>query len=69
MERFFRSLKSEWIPQTGYSSFSQAKAAIIDYILGYYSQVRPHQHNDGLAPNVAEKKYWAEYKKTVARIT
>jgi len=68
MERFFRSLKSEWIPQTGYPSFAQAKAAIIDYILGYYSQVRPHQHNDGLAPNVAEKRYWIEYK-TVARIT
>jgi len=55
MECFFRSLKSEWIPQTGCSSFSYAKTEIIDYILGYYSQVRPHQYNYGLAPNVAEK--------------
>jgi len=61
MERFFRSLKSEWIPKTGYDSFVQAKNEIIDYIIGYYSQVRPHQHNDGLAPNVAEEKYWNEY--------
>lgn len=27
MERFFRSLKSEWVPQIGYESFGQAKAA------------------------------------------
>jgi hypothetical protein len=33
---------------------------------GYYSQVRPHEHNAGLSPNVAEKDYWAEYK-TVAK--
>ncbi len=61
MERFFRSLKSEWVPQTGYESFSQAKANIINYIIGYYSQVRPHQHNEGLAPNIAEKIYWEKY--------
>ena len=35
MERFFRSLKTEWVPETGYQSFIQAKAAIIDYIVGY----------------------------------
>ena len=62
MERFFRSLKSEWIPQIGYSSFSQAKVAITDYLVGYYSQVRPHRHNNGVAPNVAEQNYWNEYK-------
>ena len=65
MERFFRSLKTEWIPITGYQSFNQAKTNIINYIIGYYSQVRPHQHNNGFAPNVTEKNYWAEYK-TVA---
>ncbi len=54
--------------QTGYHFFAQAKHEIIDYIIGYYSQVRPHQHNDGLAPNVAEEKYWIEYK-TVAKKT
>ena len=61
MERFFRSLKSEWMPQTGYSSIHEAKANIINYITGYYSQVRPHRHNQGLAPNVAEAKYWNDY--------
>ena len=68
MERFFRSLKSEWVPQTGYSSFAEAKAEIIDYIIGYYNQVRPHRHNGGLAPNIVEMNYWIEYK-TVAKIT
>ena len=61
MERFFRSLKSERVPQTGYLSFSHAKTDIIDYIIGYYSQVRPHRHNEGLTPNGAEKKYRIEY--------
>ena len=60
MERFFRSLKSEWVPSLGYTSLTDAKASIINYIIGYYSQVRPHQHNNGLAPNLAEQKYWNE---------
>ena len=68
MKRFFRSLKSEWIPSGGYDSFAQAKYKILDYIIGYYSQVRPHQHNDDFAPNVAEEKYWNKYK-TVAKKT
>lgn len=58
MECFFRSLKTEWVPQTGYRSFTEAKTAILDCIIGYYSQVRPHQHNAGKAPNVAEELYW-----------
>lgn len=68
MERFFRRLKSEWIPQLGYHSFSEAKAEIINYIIGYYSQVRPHSYNDEIAPNSAEKKYWTEYN-SVANFT
>ncbi|MFS1525351.1 IS3 family transposase, partial [Microbulbifer sp. 2304DJ12-6] len=45
-----------------------AKQAINDYIIGYYSQIRPHQNNDGLPPNVAEEKYW-NAQKTVAKNT
>jgi putative transposase len=37
MERAFRSLKTEWIPKTGYESFTQAKYDIIDYIIGYFT--------------------------------
>jgi len=62
MERFFRSLKTEWVPQVGYTSLTEAEDAIVNYIIGYYSQVRPHSHNDGLTPNESEKRYWLEYK-------
>jgi putative transposase len=57
MERFFRSLKSEWVPSMGYSNFNEAQASITRYIVGYYSQHRPHQHNGGLPPNKAEAKH------------
>ena len=65
MERFFRSLNSEWVPNTGYRSFTEAKKKIMDYILGYYSEVRPHQYNGGLTPNKSERLFWQNYK-TVA---
>ncbi|CAQ81316.1 transposase [Aliivibrio salmonicida LFI1238] len=57
MERFFRSLKSEWVPKNGYKSFAEAKHSITKYIIGYFSSTRPHQHNDGLPPNLAEQQY------------
>jgi len=57
MKRFFRSLKSEWMPDTGFQSFAEAKQTVLDYILGYYSHVRPHSHNDGLTPNQAERMF------------
>ena len=68
MERFFRSLKTEWIPRLGYSSLLEAQQSISDYIIRYYSAVRPHSYNNGMAPNKAEKKYWDAYK-TVANFT
>jgi putative transposase len=57
VERFFRSLKSKLIPTTGYSSFNEAQVPITQYIFGYYSEQRPHQHNGGLPLNTAEGKY------------
>ena len=68
MERFFRSLKTEWIPETGYRSFVEAKEQITHYIVGYYSRYRPHSNNDGLTPNEQEETYWKTYK-TVAKKT
>ncbi|WP_442800720.1 IS3 family transposase [Shewanella sp. AS16] len=66
MERFFRSLKTEWVPSSGYTCFSEAKASITQYIVGYYSQVRPHQYNGGLTPSESERRFWLAYK-TVAK--
>ena len=68
MERFFRSLKSEWMPTYGYLSFAQAKHHIVNYLIGYYSQLRPHRHNNGMSPNKAEEYYWISYK-SVASFT
>ncbi|CAG9296822.1 hypothetical protein CEDIAZO_01980 [Celerinatantimonas diazotrophica] len=68
MERFFRSLKTEWMPEQGYRTFLEAKHVITDYIVGYFSQVRPHQHNNMLPPCEAEELYWKNYK-TVASFT
>jgi len=68
MERFFRSLKSEWIPEVGYRSFAEAKSAITNYIIGYYSELRPHQHNSMLPPNLAEQNY-CDASKAVANFT
>lgn len=58
MERFFRSFKSEWVPDVGYASYESAKHAINNYIIGYYSSLRPHAHNGMISPDAAEENYW-----------
>ncbi|WP_412175922.1 IS3 family transposase, partial [Escherichia coli] len=37
MERFFRSLKTEWVPSNGYAGKDEARQQINDYILNYYN--------------------------------
>jgi putative transposase len=37
-------------------------------MLGYYSQLRPHHYNGGLAPNESERRYWLGYN-DVAKIS
>ncbi|TNI11188.1 IS3 family transposase [Aeromonas veronii] len=56
MERLFRSLKSEWLPATGYMSVQEAKRYISYYLMDYYNWRRPHQHNDGIPPAKAETR-------------
>ncbi len=68
MERFFRSLKVEWVPPCGYRSMSEAHQMINEYMVGYYSQYRPHQHNGGITPNKAEEFFWNS-SKSAAKIT
>lgn len=58
MERFFRSYKTEWMPEAGYQDFIEAEQSIVNYIIGYYSSVRPHQHNNGKSLNEVERIYW-----------
>lgn len=54
MERFLRNLKSEWVLVTAYISFSGAVQSITEYIVEYYSALRPHKYNGGLPPNELE---------------
>ena len=68
MERFFRSLKSEWVPTLGYRSFTEAQRSIFDYITGYYNNIRPHQHNVGMAP-IKTEEFFFNSSKSVAKIT
>lgn len=35
---------------------------------GYYSEIRPHQYNGGLAPNVSRRLFWNDTK-TVANFS
>lgn len=56
MERLFRSLKTEWMPEIGYPDFVAATCDIGSYLMGYYNWERPHVHNGGLAPAIAEEK-------------
>lgn len=55
MERFFRSLKSEWIPECGYENVDDAKTDILSYMTYYYNQRRPHSFNNGQTPHAKEK--------------
>ena len=57
MERFFRSLKSEWIPAMGWRSFNEDRSEISRYITGYYSPLRPRAVNGGLTPATTEAVY------------
>ncbi|KEY44960.1 Mobile element protein [Salmonella enterica subsp. enterica serovar Cubana] len=68
MERFFRSLKTEWVPANGYADQGEAAEKIRCYIQRYYNSVRPHHYNGGLTPEESENRY-RSYHKTVARIT
>ncbi len=68
MERFFHSLKTEWVPAHGYAGKDEAQRQISGYILNYYNSVRPHHYNGGLAPEESENRY-RSYCKTVANIT
>jgi len=64
MERIFRSLKTEWVPVTGYASLELARMDISSYLMGYYNYQRPHSFNQGLAPAIAEEKPYLRSKIT-----
>ena len=54
MECFFKYLKAEETDRRSYSSFDELKLAVFKYIHGFYNSLRPHSHNNGLPPNLAD---------------
>lgn len=55
MERFFRSLKTEWVPKKGYHSPAQAKADVLLYVNYHYNRIRPHSSNEYQTPVMKEQ--------------
>lgn len=52
MARLFRSLKSEWLPTTGYINLREVKRNSSYYLMVDYHWRRPPQHHDGIPPRV-----------------
>ena len=46
------------MPRKGYDDLAQARVDVASYIVGYYSQVRPHSFNDYLTPVEKEKQFF-----------
>lgn len=53
-ERFFRSLKSEWVPELGYKTADEAKRDVLQYVTQHYNRHRPHSYNNYLTPTARE---------------
>lgn len=54
-ERFFRSLKVEWIPKEYYSTYEEAEQDVLKYIHQHYNSVRGHSYNYYLTPDQMEE--------------
>lgn len=50
IERFFRSLKSEWMPKRGYEDMKSAKQDLLPYLTHYYNRERLHSFNSYATP-------------------
>ncbi len=52
-ERFFGTLKSEWVPSKGYTTIEEAKQDMTNFFLRY-NRIRLHSYNDYLSPIAME---------------
>jgi putative transposase len=58
MESFFSTLKKELIQGKIYSSHSEAKLEIVDYVEGFYNRERIHSSLGGVSPAAFEALYF-----------
>lgn len=54
-ERFFGTLKSEWIPREGYCTTEEAQTDMVRFFM-YYNRTRLHSYNGYLSPVATEQK-------------
>lgn len=54
-ERFFGTLKSEWVPRKGYGNTEEAQTDMVRFFM-YYNRTRLHSYNDYLSPIAMEQK-------------
>ena len=54
VERFFRTLKDEWVPTAGYTSVDEANKDFARFLI-YYDQQRPHSRLNNLPPALFER--------------
>jgi len=57
-ERFFRSLKSELTDHQLYSTRTEARKEIIEYIEMFYNSDRLHSHLGYRSPSEFEQRFW-----------
>ena len=69
MERFFLSLKMERVWQRDYANHGEANRDIVDYIVGFYNNVRLHSKLGYLPPTTYERKMAAQQPIDVSEIT
>lgn len=54
VERFFSTLKSEWMPRGGYKTAADAEADVLHFLM-YYNRTRLHSYNGYLTPLAKEQ--------------
>jgi len=57
MERFFRSLKTEWMPKQCYRSYDEVQTDVEKYIIRHYNVAREHSYNNYMTPDATEKLF------------
>jgi putative transposase len=55
MERFFGTLKSEWVPAKGYSEIEEARQDMTSFFMRY-NRIRLHSYNNYLSPIAMEQQ-------------
>ncbi|PHN19826.1 IS3 family transposase, partial [Pseudomonas sp. ICMP 460] len=54
-ERFFGTLKSEWVPTKGYTTVEEARQDMTNFFMRY-NRIRLHSYNNYLSPIAMEQK-------------